>query len=146
MGRDVKLKEVLARAKLGDEGTNIPNLLDLLASFGMPGEILSGERSDLEALPSPSILLIGSSHCVVFEGLEDGGRTVRFFEPSNGSMRVVPREAMSRDWTGKVIVFGKPPLSWRGFLSWTTLSASSTVLLFLGVRFWAYWGKRPKEH
>lgn len=145
LGRDVKLKDVLARAKLGDEGTSIPDLLDLLASFGMQGEVLTGEKSDLEALPSPSILLIGRSHCIVFEGLEDGGRTVRYFEPSNGSMRVVPREAMSREWTGEVIVFDKPPLGWRGFLGWTTLSASSVVLLFLGVLFWADWRKCPKE-
>lgn len=95
-GRDVKLKDVLARAKLTDEGTSVADLLDLLSSFGMPGEVLSGEKTDLEALPFPSILLIGRSHCVVFEGLEDGGRRVRYFEPSDGSMRVVSREVMSR--------------------------------------------------
>ncbi len=141
-GRDVKLKDVLACAKLGEEGTSIPDLLDQLASFGMPGEILSYEKTDLEALPSPSILLIGRSHCVVFEELEDDGRSVRYYEPTNGSMRVVPREMMSREWTGEVIVFGKPPLSWRGFLGWTMLSASSVLLLFLGGRYWGDWRKR----
>jgi len=134
-GRDVKLQDVLSRAKLGDEGTSVPDLLELLSSYGMPGEMLSGDKTDLEALPSPAILLIGRSHCVVFEGLENEGQSVRYFEPSDGSMRTVPRAVMSRDWTGEVIVFGKPPLSWLGFLGWTTLSVSSVLLLFLGARY-----------
>ena len=134
-GRDVKLKDVLSHAKLGEEGTSVADLLVLLSSFEMPGEVLSGDKTDLEALPSPAILLIGRSHCVVFEGFEDGGRNVRYFEPSDGSIRIVPREVMSRDWTGEVIVFGKPPLSWSGFLGWTILSASSVLLLFFGARY-----------
>jgi len=139
-GRDVRLRDVLDRARMTDDGTSIPDVLDLLSAFGLPGKVLAGDKADFESLPAPAILLVGPSHCIVFEGLTDGGRSVRYFEPSYGSLKTLPREIVSRDWTGEAIVFREPGLSWAGLLGWAALGAVSVVMVALGVGL-----RRPRQ-
>lgn len=82
-----------------------------------------------EGLPAPAILVIKPAHCVVFEGLTEDGRGVRYFEPSNGQMKTVAREAMSREWTGEAIVYQSPELSWRAFLAWVGFGAAAATVM-----------------
>ena len=140
-GRDVTLAEVLSRSDLTDEGIRASELLDLLAAFGSPAEAVAAAKSDLELVPAPAIFLITPAHCVVYEGLEDGGQTVRYLEPSDGSIRQVPRAVMLRDWTGEVILMRKPDLPWGAFLGWAVLSALFVFSLVTGLSRLAKAGK-----
>jgi hypothetical protein len=69
LGHDVTLADVWRQADIGADGTSLQNLLDLLHAHGAPARALVGDPQRLDTLPPLSILVIGGTHCVVFEGL-----------------------------------------------------------------------------
>src|SRR5216683_3587683 len=122
-GNTTTLSEVWRQAKINEKGASLEELLDLFSSYNISARALAGDASGLDDLAVPSILIVNDVHCVVFEGLVDGGQTVRFFEPAEGKIRTISRPAMERQWSGEVIVFTRPALSHHGFWALVALIA-----------------------
>ncbi len=116
LGRDVRVQEVFDRVAVGSEGVSAQALLDLCSSFGAPAKGVFGSRQNIESLPIPSILIIDSRHCVVYEGISPSGQEVRVFEPTNAGLRTVSMEVVQRQWTGEAIVFSEPQMSLAAFM------------------------------
>jgi hypothetical protein len=116
-GRPADVGEVIAAAPMDDRGTDLAGLVALAARFGGRAELRACDTAELASLPVPSILVIGSHHCLVYEGVSPDGQTVTVFEPADGRTRVVPASAVRAAWTGEVITFTEAPLSPAGFAS-----------------------------
>jgi ABC-type bacteriocin/lantibiotic exporter with double-glycine peptidase domain len=138
-GQVIDREEVLKRAGAGEKGVKIKKLLDVSRSFGVKAKILHYDRRNTGLLPIPSILVVSSAHCIVYDGTDASGETVLIFEPYDGSVRSVPTQMIQNSWTGDVIVFREPELSHLGFVVMILITAigfivsKSVFLAFLKV-------------
>ncbi len=135
LGHGVHLKDILEETNIDNQGASIAELLALLRKHGVPAVLVKTDSANLNAVPPYSILLIGESHCVVFVGVEDEGKTVRYIEPTDGSLRSVPREAMRRDWAGEAIFIQKPELGWFQFYSLFGVGLTGVLTSWFAMRF-----------
>jgi ABC-type bacteriocin/lantibiotic exporter with double-glycine peptidase domain len=134
LGHDVRLEDLLKQASLDGQGSRVAELVALLRERGVPATLVEGDRANLDTIPPYSILLIGKSHCVVFVGMEGEGRSVCYIEPSDCSLRSVPRQIMNRDWTGEAILIQSPELGWPQFLSLLGVTLTGVILLWFILR------------
>ncbi len=142
LGYDVRLKDVWQQAQFGPDGMSMADLLELFHSRGVAAQAMVSTPRRLETLPIPAILVIDQKHCIVYEGIEPDGQTVRYFEPSTGQMRRASRSAFYRQWSGEVIVFESPSLSPRAFAFVVLLGAAGTLgLATASLRLWSH--RRP---
>jgi ABC-type bacteriocin/lantibiotic exporter with double-glycine peptidase domain len=127
-GKRVPPSDIAEEADLGADGVLASRLLELSGKHGLQAQALVGNPNNYESLPTPSILILDSRHCVVYEGIDsDGG--IRIFEPADGQRKVAIRDRLSKRWTGEVIVFERPRLSWFAFGAWASLGMCGTLLL-----------------
>lgn len=128
LGHDVTLEAIREQCPPDENGVSLQLLLELLHSHGVPAQALYSGSRPVDALPVPCILVIKSSHCVVFEGVEDDGKRVRCFEPAEGRIRTVSRQTVEREWSGEVIVLQPPALSNGAFVMVAAAGMMSIVL------------------
>jgi ABC-type bacteriocin/lantibiotic exporter with double-glycine peptidase domain len=134
LGRDVSLEEIVKQANPDGQGISVADLLALLREHGVSASLVKDDSADLGEIPPYSILFVGKAHCVVFVGMEKQGESVRYIEPSDGSLRSVPRSVMNRDWTGEAILIQSPELGWLQFLSLLGVSLTGVILLWFMLR------------
>src|SRR5262249_52533834 len=134
-GYSVPLSEVWAKSSIEEDGTNLEELVRLANSYGQPAQALASSKPNLDDLYVPTILVVGDSHCIVFEGFEPGGQRVRYFEPAQGKIKTISRQGLERQWSGKAIVFARPALSSRGFIAIMILAAIATIGMATGSKF-----------
>jgi prepilin-type processing-associated H-X9-DG protein len=127
LGYPVDLADVVTKSGLGPDGANVQRLLEVMRSQGVPARAAVGDPTDYKSLPVPSILIIDSRHCVVFEGLDADGN-VQYFEPSDGQCKLAARDRLTPHWTGEVITFERPAMTWGAFLAWTAFAAMAVLL------------------
>jgi ABC-type bacteriocin/lantibiotic exporter with double-glycine peptidase domain len=136
-GKDVPVEQVLHQANLGDQGILLQDLLRLAESFGVPGEALRADKARLEDLSIPSIVLARNGvHCVVYDGRDPTGQQVLFFEPNEARVKSMPVEEFRKHWSGEVILFQPPQMSWKAFGSLVALSCMAVVLVGLLLDRW----------
>jgi ABC-type bacteriocin/lantibiotic exporter with double-glycine peptidase domain len=127
MGHKVPLSELWANSAIDEDGTSLEELDRLSNSYGVSAQALASSSPNVDDLHVPAILIINDSHCIVFEGFEAEGQKIRYFEPAQGKIKTISREALMRQWSGKAIVFWRPALSRQGFTGMTILVALATV-------------------
>jgi ABC-type bacteriocin/lantibiotic exporter with double-glycine peptidase domain len=127
-GYTVSGDEVVSRSPTNEQGTSLQELLDLCRSYGLTAEGIRGDPRNFAALPVPSILVIGSFHCVVYEGVDWGKRQVLFFEPTAGKHKTASLEELQHFWTGEALVFRHPQTSSTSVVALAALIASSILL------------------
>lgn len=127
LGHDVAVQDVVDRTDVGEEGTSLSNLLEVSASFGLPGRAVHGDRAHLTALPTPAILIVDSTHCVVLEGTDAVGLLAHIFEPTLAHRKSVPLKELQQGWSGTAILFSDPPLSSWGFGAVVCLTALTVI-------------------
>jgi ABC-type bacteriocin/lantibiotic exporter with double-glycine peptidase domain len=126
LGRIVSAAELAEEAQLDPDGVSASKLLEASAKHGLPARALKGDPKHYQALPVPSILILDSRHCVVYDG-EDADGQIRIFEPGDGQRKIAIRDRLSQRWTGEVIVFERPALTWFGFSAWATVAMGAVV-------------------
>jgi len=126
-GRAGSPAELAAQIEFGPDGVAASDLLTVAAKYGMSARALAGDPTNYEALPVPSILILDSRHCVVYEGANANGQ-IQIFEPADGQRKEAIRERLSKRWTGEVIVFDTPALSWFGFSAWAIVAMCGVLL------------------
>jgi ABC-type bacteriocin/lantibiotic exporter with double-glycine peptidase domain len=129
LGKHLALDEVLQQAPVKEDGLSLKELVDLSHSFGVPCTPLQVDRSRLEQLPVPSILVIASTHCVVYEGLDPAQGTISYFEPSRARVESAPIDRFMNEWSGQALVFERPAMSLGWFIGQIVVSLSAVLLL-----------------
>jgi hypothetical protein len=128
-GIEVDRQSLCREADLQPDGTALESLLRVSNNCGLQAQGIVSDAKNLDILPVPSIIIVDKSHCVVYQGIESDGDTVRFFEPATGRNLTAPREKVVRNWTGEAIVFDRPRLSTSVFWIVATCAAIATGLL-----------------
>jgi ABC-type bacteriocin/lantibiotic exporter with double-glycine peptidase domain len=115
-GVDVSLEQILHELPVGEDGVAIAGLVELSASFGVSCRAVRSSPEGLASLPIPSILIVDSTHCVVYEGVAEGGEKAFLFEPALAKVQSVPTNLLRRSWKGEAIIFGAARVSYTSFL------------------------------
>jgi ABC-type bacteriocin/lantibiotic exporter with double-glycine peptidase domain len=129
-GREVPPEQIVDSAGIEAGGVTLQQLLDLCLENELPAKGISGSKRDLAELPVPAILVIGSRHAVVYEGIDAETGHIRFFEPTYGLMKTAPMAEALELWTGEAIVFEDPRPS--GFLLTSLAISTACTILLLG--------------
>ena len=103
-------------------------LVAALRKHGLPARAVVCDPAKIAELPVPSILVIDDSHCVVYEGFQPDGKTVRYYEPAHREYKTATAGAFLRDWSGQAIVFEEPQLSLVSFFALAGVAAVATCL------------------
>lgn len=139
-GRDVSFDDVSRDVGHTEKGTRLDDLVAGLRKNGLPARAVVCEPAQLAELPVPSILVIDDSHCIVYEGFEADGKTVRYYEPAHRQYKTASAGAFLRDWSGKAIVFEEPQLSPVWFAALAAVAAAGTCLsCALAAGLWRSW-------
>lgn len=128
LGHDVTLSEVRERVVLNDDGVAVADILEVLRSYEPQTAAIEGSASRLELLPTPSILIIGDSHCVTLLSVDRQRSIARIFEPSICRLQDQPLDAIRSQWSGKALVFSEPLPSQSSLFLIAALSAIAIVL------------------
>jgi ABC-type bacteriocin/lantibiotic exporter with double-glycine peptidase domain len=130
MGRPVNWREVLGRCRLGDDGMSLEDLQKLLASFEVPARGLVGGASRLDSLPVPCLLVTGSRHCIVLEGIDKANGEATFFEPARGKVITAPLAILEAQCSGEAIVFDETAMSPAAHIGYVSVGAIAVIVLW----------------
>ena len=70
----------------GPDGTSLEALVRTGTAHGLNARAVVSTTKDIDSLPVPSIIVVERSHCVVFQGIDGDGDTVRVFDPTSGQI------------------------------------------------------------
>ena len=101
-GKEVSLDELKATIYSGRDGSTGASLLRAAHIYGLWGRGVRVEASELESLPTGSILHWDFDHFVVFESIR--GDYVHVVDPGSGR-RSIPMERFRKSFTGVALVF-----------------------------------------
>ena len=137
-GRPTRTQEVSSVMQIGRDGATALTLVNTARWYGLRGRGVTLDVTDLEHVPTGSILHWGFSHFVVFERWR-GKSGIDIVDPGSGRRRVRVEE-LGRQFTGVVLLLEPSGQLERGdsldhpvrALLWTTLRQSGAWVRILG--------------
>ncbi len=108
LGRQVDVEDVMHRIPVEEKGASLDSLGAALDDYGVAHQFLRATERNVARLPSPCILVLGGSHCIVSDGMTADGTGLRVFDPARRWLKVLPIGDLQRSWDGTCIVFAPP--------------------------------------
>jgi ABC-type bacteriocin/lantibiotic exporter with double-glycine peptidase domain len=126
----VDWQEVLDHSQVGVDGMSLEELQTLVASFGVQAKVVVGEPARLDSLPVPCLVVVGSRHCIVLEGIDKLKGEASFFEPAQGEVITASLAALEAQCSGEAIVFDDTGVSSAAFLGYVVGGTAAVVALW----------------
>jgi peptidase C39-like protein len=133
LGKDVPYEDFAREVTVEEDGVSLDDVHRLLSAAGARSEVIRVDSGALSSLPTPAIIVLKPSHCVVLDGWDSESGRLRVFEPATRKTFLVPPDAIARQWTGDAIVFGERRVPRWEFFAVAGGSAAAALLLATAV-------------
>lgn len=104
-GIDLPLSDVTQKAALTPYGMPFNDLVALSKRLGLAAHAVQFEPSEIASLPTPSIVVVNDSHCIVYLGQDRDVGTHMIFEPVTGVVGPEDDAVLRRAASGVAISF-----------------------------------------